>query len=138
MTKVFNQSSQKKLRQALRKIPVSCERKIWSRLRNKQLGYKFFRQFGIGKYIMDFYCPVLKFMIEIDGATHCTEDEIQKDKTRDQYLRNFGITIKRYTNTDIKENFSEVIYDVQEILIKLNLTHPVLPFAKGKGLKRKV
>jgi very-short-patch-repair endonuclease len=136
MTKIFNQPKQKLLRQALRKMPVSCERKLWSRLRNKQLDYKFFRQFGIGEYIVDFYCPTLKLDIELDGATHCTKEEIKRDEIRDKYLQSLGIITKRYNNTDIKENFSEVIYDIQQTCEQLKLTHPVLPFIKGKGRRK--
>ena len=90
MIKVFNQPKQKLLRQSLRKMPIGCERKLWSRLRNKQLGYKFFRQYGIDKYIIDFYCPTLKLAIEIDDATHSTDEEIKKDVIRQKFIENLG------------------------------------------------
>jgi len=52
---------------------------LWFELKNKKLGERFLRQFSITKYVVDFYCPRLKLAIEIDGATHLTDDEILYD-----------------------------------------------------------
>lgn len=104
MTQIYNKKEQKNTRKYLRKLPVGCEIKLWSGIRQKQLGYKFRRQFGIGKYIVDFYCPELKLAIEIDGATHCTDKEIEHDKIRQAYIESLGIKIIRYSNIDIKES----------------------------------
>jgi very-short-patch-repair endonuclease len=119
MTQIFNKQLQKIIRRKLRQEPIGCERKLWSKLRNNQLGYKFRRQFGIGQYIVDFYCPKLRLVIEIDGATHCTEEEKNNDRVRQEYLENLGLTVKRYWNIDIKNNFSEVIYDIQKVCEQL-------------------
>jgi very-short-patch-repair endonuclease len=124
MTKVFNQPKQKLLRQNLRKMPIGCERKLWNRLRNKQLGYKFFRQYGIGRYIVDFYCPKLKLAVEIDGATHSADEEIKKDVIRQKFIESLGVTFKRYNNSDIKDNFSEVVYDIQKTCELLTSNSP--------------
>ena len=69
--KIFNNAATKNRRRELQKTQTNAERKIWNLLRNKQVnGYKFFRQFGIGPYIVDFYCPILKIAIKIDGGHH--------------------------------------------------------------------
>ncbi len=104
----------------LRKQPIKAERILWWKLRNKQLGYKFKRQFGIGKYIVDFYCPKLKLVIEVDGATHGTNQKITYDNTRQKYLESLGITVKRYLNIDIFEHLDDVMESIIEICEKLD------------------
>ena len=84
MTLLFNLKTQKQIRKNLRKQEVESEKILWWKLRNRQLGdYKFRRQFGINKYIVDFYCPKLKLAIEIDGATHSTK----KEKVENRFCR---------------------------------------------------
>jgi very-short-patch-repair endonuclease len=67
--RVFNTIQTKTKRIVLRKNQTDAEKKLWARLRNKQFyGYKIFRQYGVGQYIADFYCPRLKLVIEVDGS----------------------------------------------------------------------
>jgi very-short-patch-repair endonuclease len=80
MTEIFNLSRLKKTRRALRSQPILCEKLLWWKIRNENLGYRFRRQFSIGNYIVDFYCPKLKLVIEIDGATRATDKELKHDK----------------------------------------------------------
>jgi very-short-patch-repair endonuclease len=138
MTQVFNHPKQKLLRQKLRKMPIGCERKLWQRIRNKQLGYKFFRQYGIGKYVVDFYCSELKLVIEMDGITHTTPEEIENDQIRQKFIESKDIRVKRYSNNDIKENFSEVIYNIQEMCGELEgkkSNSPCPSLCKREGTK---
>ena len=51
-------------------------------------GYKFFRQYGVGSYIVDFYCPLLKIVIEVDGGQHYSEEGIAYDRQREEFLKN--------------------------------------------------
>lgn len=117
---VYNHREYKTLRRNLRKQEVDAERILWSKLRNKQLQFRFRRQYGVGKYIIDFYCPKLKFAIEIDGSTHSTNKEIKNDLIREEFLSKFGIKTKRYTNTDIYDNLEEVILDIYNFCLKRN------------------
>ena len=78
-------------------------------------GLKFRRQFSIGKFIVDFYCAEEKLVIEIDGATHGTNKEIQTDEIRQKFLESQGLLVKRYTNTDIKENLQLVLENILEV-----------------------
>lgn len=119
MPKIFNQQKQKLVRRKLRQALIGCEIKLWGALRRKNLGYRFHRQYGIGKFVVDFYCPKLKLVIEIDGATHSTETEIASDAKRQKYLEDFRLTVKRYNNVDVINNFSEIIYDIQEMCEEL-------------------
>ena len=88
-------------------------------MRNNQLGYKFRRQFGIGKYIVDFYCPKLRLVIEIDGATHSTDREVESDKVRQKYLEDLGLLVKRYTNSALRENIDYILEDIHGSCAKL-------------------
>jgi len=64
------------------------ERKLWSALRNKQLGISFRRQHPIGPYIADFYSREAHFVVEVDGAVaHSSPEAIAHDINRDAYLR---------------------------------------------------
>ena len=116
MTELFNKKETKSFRRFLRSQPISAERKIWYRLRKKQLNYRINRQFAIGNYIVDFYCPKKRLIIEIDGATHSTDKEIAHDAERERFLKSLGLKIKRYTNEDIFRNIDLVVTDIYEEL----------------------
>lgn len=119
MDKIFNTKTQKRLRQKLRNERSVSEKLFWRQLSNSKLGYKFRRQQGIGKYIVDFYCPELKLVIEVDGATHCTDEELEYDKERENFLKSLGLKIKRYYNTAIKEDLGCVIEGLKDFILKL-------------------
>ena len=70
------------------------------------------RQKVIGRYIADFYCAGAKLIIELDGSQHYSEDGIQNDMERDAYFASQGLTVLRYTNLDVKENFEGVCTDI--------------------------
>ncbi len=70
------------------------------------------RQKVIGRYVVDFYCASAKIAIEIDGSQHYEEKARQKDRIRDEYLNDLGITVLRYTNLDIHRNFKGVCADI--------------------------
>jgi len=91
----------------LRKQQTPAEKKLWYQ-HLKISKYRFLRQKPIGNYIADFYCPVLKLVIEIDGDTHYTEEAIKYDDERTAYLEGLGITVLRVTNDDVYNNFNEV------------------------------
>lgn len=67
---IFNLKTNKKTRKFLRKNMTKTECVLWKELKRKKIGFKFRRQFGVGPYIIDFYCPQLKFAIELDGDVH--------------------------------------------------------------------
>jgi len=80
---VINKKTQKELRQKLRNEATKSERILWNKLKGRQLyNLKFRRQQGIGKYVVDFYCPKLKLVIEIDGLSHYDESVYEKDIKR--------------------------------------------------------
>jgi very-short-patch-repair endonuclease len=93
-----------------RKNMTNTERLLWSKIRRKQLkGYQFYRQRIIGNYIVDFYCPKRKLIIELDGSQHYGEEGIKKDKRRDAYLKNIGLKILRFSDREVFENLNGVL-----------------------------
>jgi very-short-patch-repair endonuclease len=114
---IYNRTKQKKLRQHLRNSATDAERMLWSSLKNSQLsGYKFRRQQGIGKYIVDFYCPAKKVAIEIDGETHWTDKEKLHDQKRQQAIEILSIRVLRVTNEDIYKNRDGVLDSILNVL----------------------
>ena len=83
---------------------------VWSKLRVKQMqGYKFRRQYSVGMYIVDFYCPALKLAIEIDGDTHFQAGAGEYDRTRREFIEGFGIRFLRFTNAEVCGNLDGVM-----------------------------
>ena len=70
--------------QKLRKNQTRTEARLWARLRDRRLGgFKFRRQYPIGGYILDFYCPETHLAIELDGGGHAKDEQKEYDKKRD-------------------------------------------------------
>ena len=61
----------------------------------------FSRQKTNGNYIVDFYCPAAQLVIEIDGGQHYLEEAALRDRKRDTYLRGLGLTVLRFSNSDV-------------------------------------
>lgn len=98
----------------LRTYMTDAEKVLWMKLRRKQLkGYQFYRQKIIGDYIVDFYCPGARLVIEVDGGQHYGPEEIAKDRVRDQSLREQGLNVLRFSDRDVlveRESVLEKIY----------------------------
>ena len=76
----------------LRRADIPAEARLWSHLRGRRLqSFKFVRQAPIGPYIVDFLCREVRFIVEVDGATHSEDHEIAYDRRRDAYLRAEGL-----------------------------------------------
>lgn len=117
----------------LRSDMTGPEKRLWSRLRSRQLqGSKFRRQHGIGPYIVDFYCPEQSLVIEIDGDSHADAEQIQKDQRRDRYLQSIGLRVVRYTNDDIMKNLDGVLEDLQKRVSSGSASPNPLRIKEGK------
>jgi len=103
--------------QRLRREMTDAERKIWSKIRRKQINeLQFFRQKPIGKYIVDFYCPKARLIIEIDGGQHYLGQNIIADQKRVDQLSKLGFRVVRFTNLDILKNINSVVEKIKKIL----------------------
>ena len=87
------------------------ERHLWYDFL-KTLPFTVNRQKVIGNYIVDFYIASSKIVIELDGSQHYEDENIKKDIVRDNYLKELGIKVLRYSNLDINKNFKEVCQDI--------------------------
>ncbi|MFZ5675046.1 MAG: endonuclease domain-containing protein [Pseudomonadota bacterium] len=86
----------------LRRLSTSAESRLWAELRNRQLGkFKFVRQEPVGEYIGDFVCREARLIIEVDGATHSTEEEMRRDASRTASLEALGYKVIRVQNDDV-------------------------------------
>jgi len=116
---IFNKKYQKNTRQELRKnIPVT-EKILWKKLCNKQLSVRFRRQYGVGRYVTDFYSPEAKLVIELDGDSHFNESSQEYDFIRNQYMHALGLKVLRFTNNEVLSNIDEVVEEIRR-----NLTPP--------------
>ena len=80
----------------------------------KRLPWKFRRQVVFERYIVDFYCPELKLVIEVDGTQHFLETGKSHDAVRDERLRQRGLEVLRYSNADVNRRFEDVVNDIYE------------------------
>lgn len=83
----------------------------------------FYRQRPIDCYIVDFYHPASKLVIELDGNHHSSKEGIESDKDRDMNLMGYGINILRFTNNQIDNEFESVCNKI--------LLNCATPFGKG-------
>jgi very-short-patch-repair endonuclease len=106
------------VRRQLRKSGEAAEAVLWKCIKSRQiLGYKFRRQFSIGPYILDFYCPEAKLCVELDGADHYTIDGAKSDQFRSGYLFNeHGIKVLRFENRDLYYNLEGVLNEITHYL----------------------
>ena len=101
----------------LRSNMPKAEIVLWSKLKSKTLdGYKFRRQYSVGKFVIDFYCPRLKLAIEVDGDSHFSEVSEVCDKGRQTFIESFGISFLRFTNKEIYENLDQVLAKVEDCI----------------------
>ncbi|MEK7212032.1 MAG: endonuclease domain-containing protein [Patescibacteria group bacterium] len=112
---VFNNPDQKDRRRELRKNQTDAERKFWQQIKNKKIaGLKFYRQFGVGPYILDFYCSKLRLAVELDGGQHSETPRAEYDTKRTEYLQSKNIKVLRFWNNDVLKNMEGVIIKLQE------------------------
>lgn len=107
----------KPLARNLRSSMTDAEQLIWSRIRKKQIcDVQFYRQKNIGNYIVDFYCPKGKLILEIDGSHHYEEEGIKKDRVRDNYFDGLNLTVMRFSDIDVFKNINGILERIQEHL----------------------
>jgi very-short-patch-repair endonuclease len=100
----------------LRRNQTDAERVLWFRLRDRRLdGWKFKRQVPIDRFVVDFFCPDGKLIVEIDGGQH--EQDKERDANRTSALEAMGYLVLRFWNNDVMRNIDGVL---ETILSTLN------------------
>ncbi len=99
------------------------------------MGVRFRRQYGIGNYIVDFYCPKLKLAVEVDGITHNEGSVLERDMARDEWLGGVGIIVLRYSSTKIFNAIDDVLMDIGYYCEKLSTaaTPPAPSWKEGEN-----
>jgi very-short-patch-repair endonuclease len=120
---LFNKKQFEDRRRDLRKQQTEAEKIFWNIIRGRKLNnLKFHRQFGIGSYIIDFYCPEIRLAIELDGGQHA--ENIEYDLVRTFFLNQMNIKVVRFWNNDITNNASGVYDEIVKIVEDIKTSPP--------------
>jgi len=112
---IHNRKYLKQKRKNLRNNLTSAEATLWRFLKKSQLqGRKFRRQHSISNYIVDFYCPREKLVIELDGKHHFSSSGYQSDIIRDKVLAKLNIQVIRFENDEIFHDINSVLAKIEE------------------------
>ena len=121
----------KQRRKELRHNQTEAEKSFWAHIRDKQFfGMKFFRQYSIGPYILDFYCPELKLAIELDGGQHAQDDNKEYDAARSEYLKAQGLEVMRFWNHEVLLHMNSILENLAKRVTPPN------PLLTQEGAKR--
>ncbi len=132
----MNEYNLKYFARKLRSNMTQHEQMLWSRIRKKQIhGLQFYRQKRIAGYIVDFYCPAVMLVIEIDGQQHKCAINAEYDRVRTQILNSIGLAVLRFDNYQLEIKIELVVAEILNWLNK-HPTHP--PFREGRSNAKKV
>ena len=128
MNKIFNRPTQKTLQQNLRNHLPPAEAILWTYLQGRKFrGLKFRRQHGIGPYVVDFYCPEIMLAVEVDGGSHSTPEQIQKDEDRTRFIESQDVRVVRVVNGDVYSDIEKVLRRIEANVQRPNLEPPPTP-----------
>ncbi|MBD2108501.1 DUF559 domain-containing protein [Nodosilinea sp. FACHB-13] len=98
----------------LRQNLTPAETRLWKALRGRQLnGLRFRCQHPVGRFIVDFYCPSCKLVIEVDGSVHNQQEAY--DKARTEHLQDFGYCVLRFSNAEVADNLAVVLDRIAQV-----------------------
>jgi len=133
MTQLYNRTSEKGKRQQLRRNMTKAEFMLWQKLKGKQLeGVKFRSQYGVGQFVVDFYCTELKLAIEIDGDSHFQDGVQEYDQERQAFIESIGIRFLRVTNDNVYKNLEGVLERIIYKIGELRNHPPQPPLLRGE------
>lgn len=102
---------------SLRTNLTDAEQMLWHHIRRKQIqGVQFYRQKPLLAFIVDFYCPSAKLVIELDGSQHFEEEHKAKDQARDAALAGLGLRVLRFDNRQVLLETDAVLSVIDEIV----------------------
>jgi len=112
---IHNRKYLKELRKELRNNATKAETKLWQALKRSQLNNrKFRRQHSIENYIVDFYCPSEKLIVEIDGEAHNNSVNNEYDYKRTTELEELGLKIIRFSNEEVFKNLELILEAIKQ------------------------
>ena len=102
-----------------RQMSDEFERLMWQLLRNRQrCNKKFRREHPLGEYTADFYCAEAKLVVEIDGASHQSEEAEQYDLARDKWMNEQDIGVLRFSCSRVQNETQKVLFEIDQALQK--------------------
>ncbi len=114
----YNRKLKEKARR-LRTQMTDSERALWARLRRKQVqSVQFYRQKPIGNYIVDFYAPRAKIVVEVDGSQHMESEQAALDQQRDAFLASQGLRVLRFDSRQVLKEIEGVMEVILDSLVK--------------------
>ena len=112
----------------MRRIATPAEQKLWRGLRNRRVSdLKFRRQMPPGPFIVDFYCPSARLVVEVDGVSHI---DSETDERRDKWMTEQGIRVLRFSNREVLSNLEGILIAIQQ---SVHGTPPPNPLPQGEG-----
>ena len=118
----------------LRSDMTEAEQLVWSKLRRKQiLGVQFYRQKPIGDYIVDFYAPKARLVVEVDGSQHLKPNYAQRDAQRDAYLAGLGLIVLRFRNSQVLKELDPVAEVIFQTVAECGAENPPIPPLRKGG-----
>jgi len=116
---------------SLRRNATQAEQVLWQLLRDRHLaGAKFRRQQPLGPWVVDFFCPEVRLVVEVDGPYHADPVTATRDIAREAWLRGGGLVVLRLTNDDVLHHPDRALRRIRRKLRQLRyLAHarPILP-----------
>ena len=101
----------------LRRQQTEAEQVLWSHVRRKQIaGVPFYRQKPIGPYIVDFYAPAARLVIEVDGGQHLEPEQAAQDAARDAHLAELGLAVLRFDNRQVLTETKAVVEAIGDVV----------------------
>jgi very-short-patch-repair endonuclease len=107
----------KQMARLLRTRLTDSEEALWFRLRKKQLlGVQFYRQKPIGNYIVDFFAPSARLVVEVDGSQHLVAEQAESDRTRDAYMASLSLKVLRFNSREVLRDIDAVMEAIYRTL----------------------
>lgn len=114
---IYNHPLFKERRKKLRKEETLVEKLLWQELKNRKFcNLKFYRQYSVGMFILDFYCPKFRLAVELDGGYHEDVDQKGYDQERDLYLQDKDIKTIRFRNEEIENDLELVLIKMKNLI----------------------
>lgn len=93
----------------LRRSPSPPESRLWQQLRVRPEGLKFRRQHPFGPFIVDFYCPAVRLVVEVDGDSHDMGERTIQDANRERWLQGQGLRVLRFNAADVMRDVNSAV-----------------------------
>ena len=106
------------LSKGFRKKPTPAEARLWNVLRDKQMdGIKFHRQRPFKRYVLDFYAPAAKLVVEVDGGIHEVASQKGNDRLRTDFLAAHGLKVIRFTNEQVMNDIEFCLAEIHTAIV---------------------